>query len=294
MKTKTPTFFKRHIILTAVITLQIILILIVNRLPYNLVSPIGPKNSLPIIESILIVLTALLILRISISKETTRKKAETDILQLQVNMAENTVKKLQSQRHEFIRHLQTIQAMIYLDEIESAKQYLNDIAKNKQHIENLVKNWIDTGDPVLTIQLNNKRSEAQAKGIEFVFTVTGISPTSVKTNDLCSIVGNLIENAFEATMEYNGPKKVEVKISGEDDGFKICVTNTGPPIPDKLRKKILEPGFTTKADKSRGYGLYVVTKIVNKYNGAIHLASGNQTTFTVFLPETQFDLTVNQ
>ena len=54
--------------------------------------------------------------------------------------------------------------------------------------------------------------------------------------------------------------------------------------------RIFEAGFTTKESDSRGYGLYIVNKLVNKYQGKIEVINKPKTTIILKLPRTgEFD-----
>ncbi|MDI6705551.1 MAG: ATP-binding protein, partial [Bacillota bacterium] len=65
----------------------------------------------------------------------------------------------------------------------------------------------------------------------------------------------------------------------------IYVHNSGPRIPDRLKEEIFNPGVTTKGSPARGYGLYLVKKLVEEYGGHIEVISGDKTTFIIYLPD---------
>lgn len=80
--------------------------------------------------------------------------------------------------------------------------------------------------------------------------------------DLCSMLGNLLDNAIEAAVADPEPR-VGVEFKHENGFYVIYIINNGSPISDP--SKVLEAGSTTKGSDSRGYGLYIVNKLVNKY-----------------------------
>ena len=63
------------------------------------------------------------------------------------------------------------------------------------------------------------------------------------------------------------------------------VYNTGPKISKKAMQRIFTAGYTTKESEARGYGLYLVKKLVDRYGGKISVMSGERTTFIVHLPD---------
>lgn len=105
---------------------------------------------------------------------------------------------------------------------------------------------------------------------------------NLQENHLLSIIQNLVLNAREA-MENAG--ELRIKAVKVDDWIKFEVSDTGPGMPEEVRAKIFEPGFSTKPHGT-GLGLYVVKKLIDMYNGKIEVFSslGKGTTFTLFFP----------
>jgi len=65
----------------------------------------------------------------------------------------------------------------------------------------------------------------------------------------------------------------------------LYVYNTGPKISAKIKQRLFTAGYTTKESAARGYGLYLVKKLVDKYGGKIEVISRERTTFIVYLPD---------
>jgi signal transduction histidine kinase len=101
------------------------------------------------------------------------------------------------------------------------------------------------------------------------------------------VVLALAMNALEAT-PVGG--RVWIDASGDGDGVRLVIGDTGWGIPKEHLDRIFEPFFTTKdAGKGVGLGLAVVYGIVNGHHGIIDVASepGRGTTFTIHLPPRQ-------
>jgi two-component system NtrC family sensor kinase len=67
----------------------------------------------------------------------------------------------------------------------------------------------------------------------------------------------------------------------------IEVSDTGKGIPEDIRDRIFEPGFTTKGKgKGTGLGLSIAKKIMEEHGGAIDFSTetGVGTTFRLTLP----------
>jgi two-component system, NtrC family, sensor histidine kinase HydH len=98
---------------------------------------------------------------------------------------------------------------------------------------------------------------------------------------------NLVQNAYEAMEGSGGTLRVDVQLATKDgrDGVELCLTDTGPGVPQKLREEIFNPFVTTKKT-GVGLGLSIVSKIVDGHGGSIHVenAPGGGAVFTLFFP----------
>ena len=180
------------------------------------------------------------------------------------------------------RHIQTLQAMLYLGEIEKATEYIEGISESYWHEVDIVQ----VGHPAVTALLNSKKQVAQSRGVEFDFSVKcNLAGMRISAWDFCSILGNLVDNALEAVITEPDSKVVTVEIKAEEEFFAIYVYNTGPRITRLQQNNLFKPGYTTKKSDGRGYGLYVVKKLVDSYGGTIEVISDRRTTFIIYLPK---------
>jgi len=99
--------------------------------------------------------------------------------------------------------------------------------------------------------------------------------------DLIRLVTNLVTNGIQA-MNGSGTLDLSVRQTGTE-GI-LCVSDTGPGIPQDLQARVFEPFFTTK-DTGLGLGLDLVKRVVNAFQGTLHLTSEpGKTTFEVAFP----------
>ena len=104
----------------------------------------------------------------------------------------------------------------------------------------------------------------------------------IGTRDLVTIIGNLIENAFDAVEEKEDLREVTLYVRQEEDGLIISVDDTGSGMTEEQIEKVLSGRFTTKGE-GHGIGLSLIRDIVQKHSGYLDIQSdfGEGSSFTV-------------
>jgi sensor histidine kinase regulating citrate/malate metabolism len=109
----------------------------------------------------------------------------------------------------------------------------------------------------------------------------------LSTNELVTVVGNLMENAVEAadSSPADRLRAVALQLTEDEKGLLIMVSDSGPGISDQDLPHIFQPGFSTKAAKGRGTGMALIRNIVDRHGGTIDVETepGFGTTFTIIL-----------
>lgn len=206
---------------------------------------------------------------------TFRDKTEVTRLAEEVTGVNLIVSALRANSHEFSNKLHLILGLLHLGEIEEAKTFISDITKEQQQIMNMVIKRIK--EPTIAGLILGKISRAKELGIEIEIDkgsyLESVNSSRVNSNILVTIIGNLLENAFEAVSKSNNEsRKVYLKIQEFNDIIEIEVIDTGIGINEGDIVKIFERGFTTK-EGSQGVGLELVKNIVDNLNGEIEVRS---------------------
>ena len=131
--------------------------------------------------------------------------------------------------------------------------------------------------PTVAALLIGKVYRAAELGIRFV-----LDPASelhgdgryLPASSLITILGNLIENAFDAlrSAPENAQKEVTVSIREGEHGMLISVDDSGAGIAADKLDRIFERGFSTKGE-GRGTGLSLVKETVDAFHGTIRVES---------------------
>ncbi len=110
---------------------------------------------------------------------------------------------------------------------------------------------------------------------------------SLIESELISIIGNLLDNAIEATQRAELPHEpVEVLIQLNARELMIEVADRGIGIDPAIRDHIFERGITTKTRGDHGIGLYLIEHYVTQAGGTIEVADNSPrgAIFTLFIP----------
>lgn len=191
---------------------------------------------------------------------------ENQILIENLNEYEKMLDYQRVNNHENKNQLLVIKSMIEKKN-ENIIEYINEIVKEKREDNEIVYNKakrIPTGG--LQGLIYQKMLLMQEKNIEINLDISkdirkiDFSKISSKMNyDICRIMGIILDNAIEETINFN-VKEREILISMYiDDKFVIEVSNR---IKDNIDlNKIYEKGYTSK-EKGHGYGLSLLKKII--------------------------------
>jgi len=175
---------------------------------------------------------------------------------------------LRAQAHEFKNKLHTISGLIQLGNYDQAVDYIVENSSNNQGLFEQLRGQIK--DSITFGLLLGKCSRAEELGIQMKIdsqTMLGNLPGNMTGGDLVIVLGNLIENAFEAVIDQK-EKKIRVKLEQVSDQFIIEVENSGPAIEDDLGDEIFRRGVSTKG-ADRGMGLSLVAEKVLIHGGNI-------------------------
>lgn len=191
---------------------------------------------------------------------------------------------MQVQRHDFYNHLTAVYGYLNAKRYNQAEEYIGTLYNNVRQIANL----LGINPPELGALISAKQENAKSRGIDFSWQVNiqnCVLP--LPPEDLTQIIGNLLDNAFDAATFGRYPK-VRLVITGNKIGLQIKVSNTGAFIPENVRDHVFNAGYTTKdANTHSGLGLFIIKQIVDRYNGQLYLTEPENylgVQFVIYIP----------
>jgi two-component system CitB family sensor kinase len=189
----------------------------------------------------------------------------------EITGVDEVVKDLRANNHEFKNKLHVILGLININQYDEARKYIMQIQQVQE--SNFQKySYID--DFYIRAMIISRELMAKEKNIRFTI-AEGSSlyeeHDPIEHDDLVTILGNLIENAFEACVSNNNENKnVEVYLMEDHNSIHIEVTDNGVSIPENMKEKIFQRGVSSKPNNS-GIGLYLVKTKADLYEGNIKL-----------------------
>jgi signal transduction histidine kinase len=179
--------------------------------------------------------------------------------------------------------LETEQLMSDIEDATGRVSSLVAAAKQYSQMDRAAHQWIDvhSGVDSTLIMLNHKIGNGVKVVKDYDRTLPQVPAHPAELNQVWT---NLIDNAVQA---MNGVGTLTIRTYREDDHVVVSVGDTGPGVPEELRKRVFEPFFTTKpVGEGTGLGLDISYRIVvNGHGGDIVLRSQpGDTRFLVRLP----------
>lgn len=217
---------------------------------------------------------------------TFRKKSVVEELANQLTGFKNYSTALRAQTHEFMNKMHVIMGLIEMKAYDELKEFTKEVAYNRQSEVNYVVTRMR--DITLAGFILGKISRSRELDIDFSLSEESELHNDLEVpsvHDLVLIVGNIVENAFDALENYDGERIVSLSILDFDKEIVIIVEDSGPGIDDEIINNLYVRGVSSKG-QGHGYGLYLVKQCIENLEGTIDIesAEGEGTTFTVRLP----------
>ena len=183
------------------------------------------------------------------------------------------VDSMRANNHDFTNKLHVILGLIQMQMYDNAISYIENITIVQRATISKIMNTIN--EPSIAALLIGKTSRASELNVKFILRESSYfsnSDISLPTEVLITIIGNLIENAFESMneKEYSQyeQKQLLFGIYSKPNALLITVDDTGLGIKKENIGHIFENGFSTKG-ANRGTGLYQVKTMIDNLGGQI-------------------------
>lgn len=189
----------------------------------------------------------------------------------QLALMESSMTMTDNIRHDLKNHLTVIHNLVENDQKDKSLDHINQMVD----VYSEYKNYANSGNINIDSILNFKIQEAKQRDITISFNLTIPSNLSISSYDMAIVLGNLLDNAMEATfpLKYDN-KYIDIQIRYDKGRLIIIVEN---PYQGKVKQKGQVFLTTKKDDKNKhGIGLNNVKRVAEKYDGFLEISHGNQ------------------
>lgn len=199
---------------------------------------------------------------------------------------EQLIQSIRAQRHDHMNHLHVISNLLHAKNYEETENYINELNSKIEMDYSL----LNIRHPSLIALLQTKIGFAKLSKIKFEINVKeSVSGISIKSYELIQVVGNIIDNAFDAELASATENK-EVTLTIDkllNSMLIISINNLNSFISSQQTQNIFFQGYSLK-ENHKGIGLSTVANILKKNKSYVEVESNveNGTTFYIFIPYT--------
>lgn len=204
-----------------------------------------------------------------------------EIMETHYRETETMYQEMRGWRHDFRNHLQLLKSYAQKGDLDAVQAYLAELEQDLSRVDPAVK----TGNTMADAILNSKISLARSKGVPVRADARIPVKLSISDLDLCVILGNLFDNAIEASVKLpESQRLIRLYMDMKGSQLYISFTNFAP------GGKLAQTGgrFSTTKGSGHGFGLLRIDSVVKRLGGYLRRAS-EEGAFTteILLPQEQ-------
>lgn len=186
------------------------------------------------------------------------------------------VDSMRANNHDFTNKLHVILGLIQMEMYEEAISYIQNITMVQRETISKVMNAVN--EPAVAALIIGKIARASELNVKFVLREAcyySASDMKLPSEMMVTVIGNLLDNAFDAMNESKNPNEHNELLFGiysRPGAVLITVDDTGKGIKKDEMEMIFMNGYSTKGN-DRGTGLYQIKSMIENYGGKITVES---------------------
>ncbi len=183
-----------------------------------------------------------------------------DLIETHFAEVETMYRKMRGWRHDYRGHIQAMKAHAAAGNLDAIRDYLDQLDDDLNTVDLAVK----TGNPMADAILNSKLSLARAREIPVRADVDIPVSLDIPPVDLCVILGNLFDNAIDASLALP-PEKRLIRVYMDMKGEQLYISFTNFTATGKQKK--IGGGFASTKGTGHGFGLMRLDQTVARLGG---------------------------
>ena len=173
---------------------------------------------------------------------------------------ENMYRQIRGWRHDYRNHIQTMKAYAATGDLPAICEYLEKLDTDLSTVDTVLK----TGNKMADAIINSKISLANGKHIPVKADANIPVALTISEIDLCVIIGNLFDNAIEASLALPEVNRM-IRVYMDMKNTQLYMSFTNFTAGGKLKKS--GGIFKTTKGEGHGFGLVRIDDIVKRYGG---------------------------
>lgn len=173
---------------------------------------------------------------------------------------ENMYRQIRGWRHDYRNHIQMMKALAAKGDLEGIRAYLDELDTDLNTVDTVIK----TGNAMADAILNSKISLAKSKHIPVQADAHIPVKLRMSELDLCVILGNLFDNAIEASLSLPEDQRL-IRVYMDMKGTQLYISFTNFTAAAKQQK--VGRRFATTKGAGHGFGLVRIDNIIDRLDG---------------------------
>lgn len=207
------------------------------------------------------------------------KSKEVEMLNAALNEKITELRKI---KHDYGSEISGLYGLYQMDRTERLGEMLKNIVDRSQALNTSIYVTVQA-TPIIKAVF----SSIESSNIDMIVSdEADYEDIAITDDELFKVISNIVRNSVDALKEAHNPI-IKFRSHNLYDAVFITISNNGPEIPKEIKDKIFQEGFSTKNnfDGDRGYGLSIVSDIIDKYKGKITIDSNKELTqFNIEIP----------
>ena len=189
------------------------------------------------------------------------ERFQSELIEKQVREIQNMYRQVRGWRHDYRNHINNMKIQLSEGNYDKLSDYLNELADDLDTVDSVIK----TGNVMADAILNSKLNVAEKMNIKLNVKVNVPDKLPMSDVELCSMLGNILDNAVEACgtlpeeerfmRVYIGKLKGQLYLSVQNSAGKVCKSKNT---------------YLSTKEGEHGYGLFRIDRVAKKYGGYVN------------------------
>ena len=183
-----------------------------------------------------------------------------ELVETHYREVDNMYRQIRGWRHDYRNHIQTMKVYAAQEDWEALRRYLDLLDTDLNTVDTVVK----TGNAMADAILNSKISLAKSRDIPVHVDAHIPVKLTMSELDLCCILGNLFDNAMEASLALPQDQRM-IRVYMDMKGTQLYISFTNFTA---VKKRAKTGGlFRTTKGEGHGFGLVRIDAIIERLDG---------------------------